>query len=701
MKGSDSTPGSVFNQSPAAPKISTVVNPDGSKNTTVQAGCLIFVLSARDGTSSNAKDFEYIKNKALCQDALVETHNFDPHNSRIYLRQCIDVYTEIETESLTIPGEIGGFLMNMTMGNPHLINIVAEYLIDEKILERKGRSDENMTPGRWSWYPHSKSQNATNSKGLQTFFMSNDERVKLRNHLNAQEIPGIVGIAFSHFDRMPADQQHLIKVIAALQMQFFSLRHVHIALGDDADGKEQAMLDALCQKDILRKAKDTDNPNHGIDQVNHHSGVEEKPFPEKHPSTHSEDEKLEHKKHQEGAHQDWIENEIIPNKDPRGVEAKKRASAVAEAGLGQSVKFGGAETKMIDRSSATRGSKMDDRAHMEVHDVTQYYNADGTWRENKDSTSKDDEQTGKMAHMLLRKASAAKEKEEEKNTNARGEPVPPENGVAEGGMGSARKPSSRKSANLDDRGNAVEEEYTFAASFWRLAAEKLVLKSQFEAMHQRKIDAGIASQGDVVIDRIGRSQTISLRHPFPDDDSDEDIHSESDPYSRKSMSSNEGGSKSKKTEKAHVTLVLDAKTGRMSTPEGEHVENTTHIDHVDSHGEVHHSRTLPRQAPVVKSDPRRDTAQESEGGGTEIPYPGASGLHYQAGVDTPHSKQGSDKVAGMDGPLGNMNNNGTSTNGKSNGNLQVLAQNEREPTRATAPLMKTPAVIPQQQAKSK
>ncbi len=297
-------------------------------------------------------------------------------------------------------------------------------------------------------------------------------------------------------------------------------------------------------------------------------------------------------------------------------------------------------------------------------------------RENKDSTMREDESAGVMAHQLIRKASQAKEGVEVKG----GAPEP---GTMGSNANGGTKLGKKKSAELDSSGVELEEEYTFAASFWRLAAEKLVLKSQFEAMHQRKVEAGIASVGDVVIDRIGRSQTISLRHPFPEEDSDEGEDDASDPYSRKSISSNDDLKAAKKDEHGHVALVLDARTGRMSTPNGEHVELTTHVDKVLKNGDVVHSRTLPRKVPIIKPDPRRDTApgEPSEGEAEMVNLNGDGDRR-----DIVQKMDVKVQMANGDGPRSNGNmNNDSITNGKLRAPDSVT-----EATRPTAPLMKTP-----------
>ncbi len=146
------------------------------------------------------------------------------------------------------------------------------------------------------------------------------------------------------------------------------------------------MLDALCEKDILRKAKESDHRQHGFDQVTHHTGLHAAgPFPERHPSTHSEEEVAELKKHSDHHHAAWIESEIKPNKTPAKVQQIDTSAfdpkesfvidpKTPKANKGEShVQFGGEETKLISGpggGSRTNSKELSDRSHIKMADVT-------------------------------------------------------------------------------------------------------------------------------------------------------------------------------------------------------------------------------------------------------------------------------------------------------------------------------------------
>jgi hypothetical protein len=68
----------------------------------VENGALVFVISARDGP----KDFEIIKQKAACMDALIETANFERDRALVFFRHCLSKFMDMDVSGLELPREV-------------------------------------------------------------------------------------------------------------------------------------------------------------------------------------------------------------------------------------------------------------------------------------------------------------------------------------------------------------------------------------------------------------------------------------------------------------------------------------------------------------------------------------------------------------------------------------------------------------------
>lgn len=165
----------------------------------------------------------------MCMGGLIVCEPFEPERTALFFSNCVSKTLETDASALEISQEFVGYLMGMTMGNAHLIAIVAEYCVYNHVIGVDKRD------GSVVW--------------LHSHAVS---------HLRSCQIDGVLGIAFSHFDRLGTLEQFILKTIAALTMDAFSVGHIVAAIDAEhlKDKKKiGATMATLDRKGILTRVE--------------------------------------------------------------------------------------------------------------------------------------------------------------------------------------------------------------------------------------------------------------------------------------------------------------------------------------------------------------------------------------------------------------------------------------------------------------
>ncbi|CAD7937076.1 unnamed protein product [Amoebophrya sp. A25] len=151
-------------------------------------GALVFVMCSRP---LQTKWFEFVKEKAFCIGALIEMTYFDVHKSAEYFKHCLTYWTQKDCSGARLSDETTEYIMDMTVGNAYLLNILADHFVRNNFVQNNKHAALEDEP-----------------KIL----------VKPSQNLHDIEVDGILGIAFTHFDRLSFAEQKVLKLSAALEM---------------------------------------------------------------------------------------------------------------------------------------------------------------------------------------------------------------------------------------------------------------------------------------------------------------------------------------------------------------------------------------------------------------------------------------------------------------------------------------------------
>lgn len=197
---------------------------------------LIFVLCCRDNSKEMRNPtFTWLKDVARESGSLIEMQRFTRQETGKYLGYCHGYTAD---NPLFLPEQMISYVHEMTQGNAGLIDKIAEQFLEEGLVD-------------------------VGANGETTCSLS--DGVELEERLRRLQPPeSIVGIAFSQFDRLRPDQQHLIKIATALCQQEFTVDQIGRATGkmEPQSLKEiEEELEQLVKNEILVRDDEKD-PNY-------------------------------------------------------------------------------------------------------------------------------------------------------------------------------------------------------------------------------------------------------------------------------------------------------------------------------------------------------------------------------------------------------------------------------------------------------
>ncbi len=260
------------------------------------AGSLVFVLCTRPLQQSSW--FDYVKEKAECINGLVHMQYFSRETATEYFRHCLTRWLHEDCAGLELPEDVKDYLMDMSVGNAFLINLLAEHFVRKRLVavltttrgvgEQPGwrtirissgavgggrddlsyssadvASQKNSSPSgapsnaptsstlgsnlhaRRSLLKHQARRSRSgpmapgNNRDNHNFPFSDDapsaspaaQRSTSKDvaqqvvaftasieEINSLEVDGVLGIAFTHFDRLSFSEQKVLKLCAALNL---------------------------------------------------------------------------------------------------------------------------------------------------------------------------------------------------------------------------------------------------------------------------------------------------------------------------------------------------------------------------------------------------------------------------------------------------------------------------------------------------